>query len=424
MLGISAAMRAGARYDGPVCPPRSAVLVVIAWWAAAACASRPAEPRSRDAGSAEPARAGAAHAPPVEASRAQTAASPVRAEATTPAKTSTATANARRRFVHALNEGRAAVRSGGGPRAVEAFERALAMRPVDPVALCEAGWAQFQAGNLDRASDQLGKGVRGLEASAGTGEPRALAACLYNLGRVAEQRGQHADAIAHYRRSLALRTSDPVRARLASVEAASPATAPAPAATPRPTVFADLEGAVRDGTPEAHPASDDAPYDVGGFVVTRTLGPVGPVEQLVLVSLHSGGDQSCSFAGLYARAAAGWLVVDGYLGNWCEVDRGTGSDGFELGALDLNESADGKALVVLTFETAGHGTGDLLARPDPRREYAHTVSRFLVFEVTARVVDHTVALVAAAHVNSWRTDRQCEDRPWPPPRTRERRRTG
>lgn len=108
---------------------------------------------------------------------------------------------ARRQFGEALDEGRTASRAGDRARAALAFERALAMRPVDPQALCEAGWAHFQAGDLERASARLTRAVHGLDAATGAGEPRTLAACLYNLGRVAEERGPRDEALAHRSRS-------------------------------------------------------------------------------------------------------------------------------------------------------------------------------------------------------------------------------
>lgn len=108
---------------------------------------------------------------------------------------------ARRRFQAAVDEGRRLHEARDYEGALAAFGRALDLVPGDPRTLSEQGWAALFAGRLDEADAAL----RQAEAAAGPDQPRLRASILYNRGRVAEARGDVAEAIDAYQRSLRLR---------------------------------------------------------------------------------------------------------------------------------------------------------------------------------------------------------------------------
>ncbi len=95
------------------------------------------------------------------------------------------------------------------PQAVAAFERALELNPDSATAACEAGYAELRQGNLDRAQRFLELGLQ-LPLTA-----KKEAACRFNLGLVEEKRGETERALREYKRSLTLRDSKAVHARIA-----------------------------------------------------------------------------------------------------------------------------------------------------------------------------------------------------------------
>lgn len=131
--------------------------------------------------------------------------------------TDTLDKEARARYRAALVEGRELHHKGDYRAAIAAFERALAIDPDDPRALAELGWAAFFVPDLDLAE---AKTKAALER---TVEAKGKGAALYNLGRIAEQRGETADAIAFYQQSLRERPNGTVRDRLARLDAAAAA---------------------------------------------------------------------------------------------------------------------------------------------------------------------------------------------------------
>lgn len=113
----------------------------------------------------------------------------------------------------ALRAGRAAFEAKDFAAAVTSFEQALARAPDDARALSELGWAALHADDLPMAERVL---LRAIEVDA---DDRLRAASLYNLGRVREAQGRGLDAVPLYERSLGLRDSRTVRARLGRVRA-------------------------------------------------------------------------------------------------------------------------------------------------------------------------------------------------------------
>lgn len=107
----------------------------------------------------------------------------------------------RRRFQDAVAEGHRLHGARDYEGALAAYERALDLVPGDPRTLSDRGWAALFAGRLDEADAAL----RQAEAAASDADPRLHASILYNRGRVAEARGDGAEAIDAYQRSLRLR---------------------------------------------------------------------------------------------------------------------------------------------------------------------------------------------------------------------------
>lgn len=122
---------------------------------------------------------------------------------------------ARASYRAALVEGRALHHKGDYRAAIAAFERALAIDPDDPRALAELGWAAFFVPDLDLAE------AKTRAALDRTVEAKGKGAALYNLGRIAEQRGKTAEAIALYQQSLRERPNGTVRDRLATLDLAA-----------------------------------------------------------------------------------------------------------------------------------------------------------------------------------------------------------
>lgn len=116
-----------------------------------------------------------------------------------------------------LAEGRSLAQAGEHASAIERYERALAIAPGDTTLLGELGWALFHAGRLDEAFTAT------REAYDRADSPRQEGAMLYNLGRIAEALERTPAALELYRRSLAVRPHDTVRARIEALGGQAPA---------------------------------------------------------------------------------------------------------------------------------------------------------------------------------------------------------
>jgi tetratricopeptide (TPR) repeat protein len=139
-----------------------------------------------------------------------------------------ALAERRTQMLAMLNEGRKLVQDGDAAGGIAKYEALLAIAPHYGPALGELGWVEFKAGKLDDANAHT------LRAVSATEDPNKLGMLLYNLGRIAEERGQRDAAIGHYQASLALRPNDTVAKRLADLQAAAPTEPPLP--VPPPTL--------------------------------------------------------------------------------------------------------------------------------------------------------------------------------------------
>lgn len=213
--------------------------------------------------------------PPAPAAPASAPAAPPPAADKPPVPKDTLDKQARARYRAALADGRALHRKGDYPAAIAAFERALAVDPDDPRALAELGWAAFFARDLDLAD------AKTRAALARSADARGKGAALYNLGRIAEERGDKDQAIAHYKHSLQERPNDTVRDRLAALDPAAVVAydvfTPVPLAGPFATLKAFCAGhKTIDG--DTHPCDPDAPlsadvYD-GPTAIARGQAPI------------------------------------------------------------------------------------------------------------------------------------------------------
>lgn len=113
-----------------------------------------------------------------------------------------------KQFRSKLDEGRKLTKAGDHEGGIERYHEALAIEPSNPSALAELGWAALLANQLDLAQGATS------QALTYSRKPEQQGMILYNLGRVAEARGQTDEAINHYRVSLERRPNATVQTRL------------------------------------------------------------------------------------------------------------------------------------------------------------------------------------------------------------------
>ncbi len=135
-------------------------------------------------------------------------------------------ASRRKQMLAALNQGRKLVKAGDLEYGIREYQALLAIAPNYGPALGELGWAELE---LEQYDDANAHTLRALDQTTDANKRGML---LYNLGRIAEARGQTDAAIQHYRDSLAARPNDIVSGRLATLQAGGPtpaASSPIPA---------------------------------------------------------------------------------------------------------------------------------------------------------------------------------------------------
>ncbi|HNN94770.1 MAG TPA: tetratricopeptide repeat protein [Pseudomonadota bacterium] len=160
----------------------------------------------------------------------------------------------------ALKNGRQALAKRDYRAAMTAFSGCLLVDPKNPRVLSELGFAAYKAGELPAAARFSQQAI---EFSA---ESDLKGASYYNLGLIAEARGDKAAAIAAYKSSLGARQNSTVRAQLATLDAAAAAAldpfVPQPMTTLHPNLeaFCKAQKAVNKGVA----ASYDQDYDGDG----------------------------------------------------------------------------------------------------------------------------------------------------------------
>lgn len=210
----------------------------------------------------------------------------------------------RREYLKHLRAGRAHAKGKRWGEAVTEFEAALAAVPLDDRALSELGWAAFQAGDHEKAEKANADSVRV------SSQPDLKAASLYNLGRVAEERGDRDRAAALYADSLVLRPSKAVVKRLVALGKPAPkpdATSVRGEETP---CTAPVEGPdlVCDCLKKMEAFEED-------FAIECTIGSVGDADDLRMASVTVGLGSHEFF--LAQKGDKGWRVI-GELGDLYE----------------------------------------------------------------------------------------------------------
>lgn len=262
-------------------------------------------PRHDDRGAAS---AAVAAAPPVPAPPTASPA-PAAPAKNIPRPADTLDRETRARYRAALADGRALHRKGDYRAAMAAFERALAIDPDDPRALAELGWAAFFARDLDVAE------ARTRAALARTVDAGGKGSVLYNLGRIAEERGDSAEAVALYRQSLHERPNDTVRDRLARLDPAAVTVYDALTPIPLRGPFSTLEKFCAGHTTldgESVPCDPAAPFPDEVYEGPTAL-PAGEGPILAARVLWAAGTTSPTLASevlvhLAIRTAQGWFV--------------------------------------------------------------------------------------------------------------------
>ena len=132
-------------------------------------------------------------------------------------------AAARLALAAAMREGRRAQHAGDLTAALTSFEHGVEIAPTSARVRCEAAFAAFQAGNLDRADEHVRVAMAGLPRGDVPDRLRVpTAQCLYNAGLVYQARDRAADAADAFRRSIALRPNDVVQQALDALNAPPP----------------------------------------------------------------------------------------------------------------------------------------------------------------------------------------------------------
>jgi tetratricopeptide (TPR) repeat protein len=210
-----------------------------------------------------------------------------------------------------LQRGRKAVSEGAYPDAITAFETALRARPADPMALSELGWAAFLAGDLLRARSTTNQALT-------LAKDRSLrAACLYNLGRIAEGSGDLKAAIEAYRGSVQLRKNAEVNGRLAALDPTTPAQAPLASTIlqgPFPSLAAYCDK-IRRSPADQCPGEFVWANQYFGMQNSLTQ-PPAPLRTVRVISVMppTGGENTCH---LVVETANGWYGMPLESDNGC-----------------------------------------------------------------------------------------------------------
>lgn len=179
-----------------------------------------------------------------------------------------------------LNQGRAAVRAKNYPEGVKLLRQSLKLRPEDPAALGELGWAAFLQKEYALARSTTARAIHLSR------DPRQLGALYYNLGRALEAQGHLDQAATAYRQSLARRPGNqPTQARLDALKMPSR----------KPGLEQMCQQAMQEWLcgPKEQVPEEELDQGVCTCQVQRSLKAAspGPLEELALLSLdgHQGG---------------------------------------------------------------------------------------------------------------------------------------
>jgi len=208
-----------------------------------------------------------------------------------------------------LAEGRRLAQAGDHAGAIERYERALAIAPGDATLLGELGWALFRANRLDDAFEATRDALERAETEQQEGS------ILYNLGRIAEARGRANEALELYRRSIAARPNEVVRARIVALggEAPGAGEVPVEAWVTSPVVegepVATLEAVCDALAPGWRERTEHDEGDLCEPRLSQAVTGARGILEAGIVTLESAGSADLARNHLVARTARGWFVV-------------------------------------------------------------------------------------------------------------------
>lgn len=127
------------------------------------------------------------------------------------------TADKRKAFSALVRQGREASGAKRWADSVAAFDKALAIAPMDGSALCDLGYVAYHAGDYPKAE------AANTRALSFVHEPDIRARVLFNQGMVFEAKQNKAEAARYYQDSLSLRPNATVEKRLKALSAATSA---------------------------------------------------------------------------------------------------------------------------------------------------------------------------------------------------------
>ncbi len=251
----------------------------------------------------------------------------------------------------ALKAGRQATAKRDYKAALTAYQTCLTVEPKHARVLSEAGWAAYKASDLPSAARYS---LQAIEHSA---DSDLKGASYYNLGLIAEARGDKAAAIEAYKSSLQARQNSTVRAQLAKLDAAAAAAldpfVPQPMTTVQPSLeaFCKAQRAANkkaaaslnqdyDGTaPKLRCRCEPAAIDNGSLA--KPTAPYRAVRIFRNACERGGGmsDVTLSEYFLAIQTAAGWHIesiasLEGQ--HYC-------SEGFKLESLSESDVVPGGA---------------------------------------------------------------------------------
>ena len=291
-------------------------------------------------------------APPVApAAAAEGAAStrvgtPVDRGAAQAARQGTETRERSRQVRTALRTARAASRGDRRAEALPHFERALTLAPSDERLLCETGYVAYRAGNLERATDLVGKALNRFGNPQQVAEAMRVpfAMCLYNAGRIAEDGAQTADAHGYYQTSLLLRENRVVRERFDATGGENTTAAARPPAMTLPALLGRLRASRCTDTD----TSEENPYPCTVEVDRQVNASSADFHGAALIRVVTGDFNSETYLELAVQGRDGWHAAGTVLYVYNPGMNGITEEG-EVGAMQFTSRMPG-APETLRFE--------------------------------------------------------------------------
>ena len=238
-------------------------------------------------------------------------------------------ADAHRRYLDLLAEGRRATRARRYPDAIRALEGAREIDPGDGPALGELGWALFHAGRLDEAS------ARTQEALASTYDATRRAMLLYNMGRIAEASNAPESAADLYQASLLLRPSNAVAARLRATGGDADFTDATRSLAQRLSTSVGTRREQASPCPESTPDDESGDEDYDEDMIECDVNAVegsSPELQWMLVTTSMDVGSSETIYSLWARTRSGLYEIAQLTRDW----RGMWGGEMVSGSVELN----------------------------------------------------------------------------------------